>query len=304
MPLHTLPLIAWGSAEDISAYTTGAGTPTVTSGQADPFGGTGAYKIDDNDAGTAESKYKAVTFTANGTQYLATWAKADTATVSHAAVWDNTASAFRAVLGLTWSGGVPTSAIASGSGTVYGTISVGASWYLILWSADNVVAANTNRFHLYGATTTASSTGATIYYMRNVVALDYLDSAVASSMLRAGSQVGQTLSGVEDAFVTGRDYLLNAAAVWVSLTPSTTPVVSSGWAGPNESTGINAGIGAMLHNGMSRNALTFVPDRSACSTSVSCYLQRPESDTEIGLLPGGYRTFGLRLRSASEFTGI
>lgn len=304
MPLTTLPLIAWGTADDISAYTTGSGTPTVTGSVADPFGGTGAYTIDDNDGASVENKYKAVTFGANGTQYVTLFAKAGTASVSHVAIFDNTAAAFRAVLALTWSGGVPSATIASGSGSVVGTVSVGSSWYLVLWSADNIVAANTNRLYLYGATSSSATTGTTSYYVRNCVLLDYLDDAVSFPRPRRGSAWAQAASGTEDAWIVGTDEILRGRVRWVPRVAASTPVVKSGWEGRNEATGVNCGVKALLTAGRAKSALTWVPDRADCTTAQSVYLSAPEDADAVELEGNGQRSMTVELRSTSPFVGL
>ncbi|HMG19533.1 MAG TPA: hypothetical protein VK573_12470, partial [Gemmatimonadales bacterium] len=55
------------------------GTPVLTSGQADPFGGTGAYVVDDNAAGGDEAIETVVGFTADATKAVAIFIKAGTA---------------------------------------------------------------------------------------------------------------------------------------------------------------------------------------------------------------------------------
>ena len=297
----TLPLVAWGSAADINAYTS-VNTPTISSGVTDPFGGTGGYTINDNDGAATEYKYTTVTFPSNGTHVLTTFAQFATATTSHVTVWDVTAGAFRAVLQLAWSGGVPTCTISSGSGTVHGTISVGGSWYLVLWSADNIVAANTNRLHYYGATTTASSIGATTYYVRNAVLLSYLDGATSWPEPRKGSAWAEAPSGTEDAWIVGTNWHLAGTVRHVPDSPTDTPETVSGWYGANESTGVNCGVAAMLSAGRDKQALTWVKDRSTCSTNVSGYLVEPMRG-KPDLEPNWRRTFPLELRSSSVFAG-
>lgn len=303
MALTTYPMLAWGSPDDLSAYTTGSGTPTVTSSVTDPFGGTGAYTIDDNDAGGVENKYKAVTFTANGTQQLVTCAKAGTATTSHVGVFDNTAGAFRAVLALAWSGGVPTATIASGSGTVHGTVSLGSSWYAILWSADSVVAANTNRIYYYGATSSSATTGTTSYYVRNMVLFDLVDEIVSFPRPREGSAWAQTPSGTEDAWITGTDEVLRCRLHFIPQTPTGTPTVKSGWYGANEAAGVNCGVKAMLTAGRTKTSLLWVPSRADCTTYQTAYLAEPMRDG-VDLEPNGARAVGIELRGSSVFTGV
>ena len=300
MPLTTLPLIAWGSADDMSGGSYTASNTTVTGSQADPFGGTSAYQLDDTSA-VAEA-YVKKNVTPTTTTLAGLWLlRAGTSATTSIRFWDNTASANRFYANVTWSGVT----VAASVGTVYGPVALGASWYAFLGVATGVVAGNVHYFLTNPAGLASHTpTGTVFQYVRNGVLLDYLDGAVASSALRAGSQTGQTLSGVEDAWVSGRDYLLTGQQRWVPLAARDTPVTCSGWRGANESTGVNCGVSAMLYAGMGRNVLQFVPDRSACTTYVNAYLQRPASAEDIALEPNGERTYPFQLRSTSEFTGI
>ena len=297
----TLPLVAWGSPADINAFTS-VNTPTISSGVADPFGGTGAYTVNDNDGAATEYKYTEVTFPVDGTHQLVTYATFGSATTSHVTLYDATAATFRAVLQFAWSGGVPTCTISNGSGTVHGTISVGAGWYCVLWGADGIVSANTNRLHLYGATTTASSIGATTYYLRNTVLLSYVDGATTWPEPREGSQWAVAPSGTEDAWIVGTDWHLAGDVRHIPDTPTDWPETVSGWYGGNEATGVNCGVAAMLSAGRDKQALLWAKDRSDASSYVSGYLVEPMRGRPE--LEGNWRRrFPIELRSASTFTG-
>ena len=297
----TLPLVAWGSADDLSAYTS-VGTPVVTSGITDPFGGTGAYTIDDNDAGAVEYVYKSITFASSGTVFASVFIKAGTAGTSTVVLVDNVAAVSRATLSVTWSGGVPSVAITNGSATIHGTVSVGGGWYLLLFSADSIVAANAHRLRLYGTSTTTSDTGTTSYYVRNAVLLSYLDGATSWPEPRKGSAWAEAPSGTEDAWIVGTNWHLAGTVRHVPDSPTDTPETVSGWYGANESTGVNCGVAALLSAGRDKQALTWVKDRATCSTYVSGYLVEPMQG-KPDLEPNWRRTFPLELRSSSVFAG-
>jgi hypothetical protein len=269
----TRPLLAWGSADDISAYSQ-SGTAAVTSGVTDPFGGTGAYTVEDNDGAAPEYRFKAITYTWNGTQAGVVMAKQGTATTSEFDFFDSTAGSNRCGVRLTWSGGVPTASVYTGSGSILGTVALGAGWYLILATYDNVVAANANRLRLFGGQATATSTGTTSWYVRNVVLLHPLDEVRAYREPRDGSETRQGPSGTEEAWTLGPDHVLAARMRHIPAAP-TSDGPASGWAGLNESTGINCGVEAMLAAGRDKQTLRFVPDRSACTTYVDGYLAEP-----------------------------
>lgn len=274
MPL-VYPLVAWGSADDISASPwIDANIPTVTGSQADPFGGTSAYKIDDNDALSAEARLSGSVASAGTTQMAAVFVKADTAVASDVVLWDETASLTRHRVRLTWSGGVPTATTGAGAGTIL-TLDVGASWYLIIWSATGCVSGNSHRLRLYGATITVADNGATIYYVRNVAALGLVDNVIAWDQPAAGYATARNSAGTEDAWVTATDYMVGLDVRWVGQSPADVPIEVSGWEGLNEVPGINCGVGAMLRAGRDKEDLLWVPDRSDCSSYITSKLAEP-----------------------------
>lgn len=298
----TLPLVAWGTADDLSASPYASlNTPTVTSGVTDPFGGTGAYTIDDNDAGNAEARRRDLALATDGSHVYAFWAKQGTASASDVQLYDNTAGATRCQVRLTWSGGVPTTSVVSGSGTIY-TVDCGNSWYLVLVLYGSVVAANTNRVYFYGATSTAASTGTTSYYVRNVVLLSYLDGATTWPEPRNGSAWAEAPSGTEDAWIVGTNWHLAGTVRHIPDTPTDSPETVSGWYGANEATGVNCGVAAMLSAGRDKQTLRWVKDRADCATYVDGYLVEPMRGRPE-LEPNWRRTFPLELRSSSVFAG-
>lgn len=298
----TLPLVAWGTPDDISASPYASlNTPTVTGSVADPFGGTGAYTINDNDAGNTEARYKSWTAAAGGTHAVALFIKQGTASISDVLWYDNSATADMCLWRLTWSGGVPTVTIPVGSGTGM-VVSVGGGWYALLGTVDSIVLGNTQRLYLYGATSSASSTGTTSYYVRNAVLLSYVDGATTWPEPREGSQWAVAPSGTEDAWIVGTDWHLAGDVRHIPDTPTDWPETVSGWYGGNEATGVNCGVAAMLSAGRDKQALLWAKDRSDASSYVSGYLVEPMRGRPE--LEGNWRRrFPIELRSASTFTG-
>ncbi|HEX9239201.1 MAG TPA: hypothetical protein VF910_00925 [Candidatus Bathyarchaeia archaeon] len=150
-----------------ASWTVWVGTPTLTAGQADPFGGTAAYQIDDNNAASAEAIQATVAFTADGTKSIAIYLRNGTATKTSFGIYDNTAAAWRAQVDVTWTAGVPSAAIVTGGGTVFPNDVIGSGWYRILIAVNSVVAANSNRFLVYGTDTTNALTGTTFIFGTN-----------------------------------------------------------------------------------------------------------------------------------------
>lgn len=303
MPLQTLPLVAWGTAADINAWTD-IGTPGITTGVTDPFGGTSAYTVNDNDAGVSEGKLVSTGAITGTLVVLGVCMKAGTATSSSVQFRDTTAGAYTIQGTTAWSGGVPGTPT-MGSGSYVGQVALGNSWYLLLftcaWTTGNV-----GRIEVYGASNSASTTGTTSYYLRHIVLTDYLVDAIGYDEDGEGSDYRRGPSGTEEAWSTGTTYGLSATVGWIPSAPRSNPVVVSGWPGGAEYAGVNDGIAAMLRAGRNKNALTFIPDRSACSSgAVSCYLEEPlQPRPELDPDNQNEKRIAIRLRSSSSFGAI
>lgn len=301
MPLATLPMVAWGSAADINAWSS-AGTPIVTTGQSDPFGGTSAVLVNDDSAGAAEGKTTTQANVTGDTCTLLLFAKAGTATASAFQLRDNTAGAYRIQGNLAWSGGVPT--LTCSTGTAIGTASVGGSWYAVLATGTWLTGA-TAQLEVYGASATASATGTTYWYARNAILLDYVDEVVSFPRPRAGSVWGRSMSGVEDAWITGTDRILTGRIRHVPQVASAWPTLKSGWYGENETAGLNCGVASFLTAGRAKTSLLWVPSRAAASSNtVSCYLSAPMDEDRVELEGNGERALRFELRSTSVFAGV
>jgi hypothetical protein len=297
-------MIAWGSADDIAAspWAVIQGTPSVTTGYTDPFGGTGGQSIVDNDAGLAAYRGKA--FTAATALVWVTLAIRKISGTEHNFGIDRASDGtWVHQVRNVWQGSQPVLSSQSGVGigTILSPVDLGnALWWLVMFSA-NVTAGTQYRLLLGGG----AGTSETAYYLRNIVLLDYLGTeTVAYPRPRDGSEIRRFPSGSQDAWYVGTDEVLSAAVRSVPLNPRGSPVIVSGWDGPNETTGVNAGVRAMLTAGRQGTVLRFVPDRSVATGYNDSYLLEPLRDPPEVASRGSDLDFRLELVSTTAFTGI
>lgn len=134
---------------------TNFGTPTVTTGQPDPWGGSAAILIEDDDAGNSEGKAVNVPFTADGEKVAIFAVRAGTLSAIRCRVFDTTAAATRHDVVVTWNGGTaaPTVTTNAGSGSIFPSVGVfdtaGNLWWLIMISATGIIAANNNQVQAF-----------------------------------------------------------------------------------------------------------------------------------------------------------
>jgi hypothetical protein len=142
------------------------GTPIVTTGQTDPFGGTRATLIEDDNAAGVEGKLVAVTFTGTAEKVVAVVMKAGTATQSAIGVRNAVTTLYDHAVRVSWSGGVPTVTTEPGigSGDIFTPVALGGGWYLISFSADGVVASDSHQIACYPAGFTTTATGTAFFY--------------------------------------------------------------------------------------------------------------------------------------------
>jgi hypothetical protein len=118
--------------------------------------------LEDDDASVAEGYARAVTVTGDGEKALSCFVKAGTASQAALGWWDLTAGTWRHRVNINFAAGVPSVALSSGAGRIFpvrGPYRDGV--YRVGISAENVVAANTNRVYFYPAGFTASALGNT-----------------------------------------------------------------------------------------------------------------------------------------------
>jgi len=146
-PTTNGPLQIVSTPEDFSAWTN-LGTPIMTSGQGDPFGGTAAWLMADDDAAALEGKQLAVTFTGNAVKALSLYAKAGTASELFVELRDQTAATNRFQCTITWSGGVPTISNLVGVFLRQETIPNAPGWYRFHFQTTSVTAANSHTWNI------------------------------------------------------------------------------------------------------------------------------------------------------------
>jgi len=133
--------------ENFGAWTL-SGTPIRTAGQADPFGGTAAYVLQDDDAGVLERILQAVTFTGNAEKCASIFMRQGTSLGGHLGIHDATAAIWRRQVRVTWTAGVPVLSDVLGAGTSFPSEPWGNGWWRVAFSATGVIAANTNNFYV------------------------------------------------------------------------------------------------------------------------------------------------------------
>jgi hypothetical protein len=170
-------------------------TPVLTAGQADPFGGTAAYLVNDDDGAVLERIRQTVGFTADATKSISVFMRAGSSASSRFGIFDNTVATWRHQVNVTWTAGVPTLATNQGSGTLYPVEPYGGGWYRLSIGVVGVVAANTNFFYLMPTLgNAASETGTTYFFGANAWNAVFPSSYQGPSLTNKSADVGPTWS--------------------------------------------------------------------------------------------------------------
>lgn len=150
-------------SDDISAWSV-VQTPVITGSISDPAGGTGAYRVADDNAGAVEFPLRVVTFTGDAVKtFIAVVREA-----THAAsgqfigLWDNTGSAYRGSFVIaSWSAGVPS--VTSSFGTYVGKRYVGNGYWALYNLTSTVTAASTHHVRIFPAYTLGETGSIDVY---------------------------------------------------------------------------------------------------------------------------------------------
>lgn len=141
--------------ENFGAWTT-IGTPVVTSGQTDPFGGTNAFLVGDDDAGNQERIQEAINFTGDGDKSFSLFIKeGPDPDQSNVRIADTTATEFMG-LAITWSNGVPS---LSGQAELLSLVEYPNGWWRFSARASGITSANSHEYQIVPATPAAAPTG-------------------------------------------------------------------------------------------------------------------------------------------------
>lgn len=101
----------------------------------------------------------------------------------------------------------------------------------------------------------------------NTLNIAYLDNWSTYPQPREGSSWVQTLSGLEDAWITGVDYYLDVEARWIPLANSSTPL-ATGWDG-------STGWRGFMEWAQAKNPFNWYPDSTNTGSYVEAYLVEP-----------------------------
>lgn len=165
--------------------------------------------LGDDSALAAEGYTQTVTFTGNAVKSISFVIKQGTSTSSVVRLRDNTGLADRLLLAITWSGGVPT--VTMTTGTLEGTSSMANGCYRVRVQTTSVTAANTNTLEVYPATTAAFAIGNTgDIYVGGVMAEDdaaqcstYIPTTTATVTRNADSLTYTSITGASQATLAG-----------------------------------------------------------------------------------------------------
>jgi hypothetical protein len=117
-----------------------------------------------------------------------------------------------------------------------------------------------------------------------------LDDYASYSTYREGSEFAQTFAGVEDAWITGTDYVLEGTIRWIPTTLTLNPS-ASGWDGAS-------GVRAFLEWARQKNQIRFYPNKDI-NTYITSYLVEP-LDGKHTLEPDGTRNIRLVIRNSTN----
>ena len=151
------------SSDDVSAWSV-SGTPVVTGSISDPAGGTGAYRIADDDGAAFEFPLLNVTFTADAVKAFAFVVREATTPAGgqRVKIRDTTAGADRLSLHITaYTDGNPS--VTADAGTYLGKRYAGNGYWVIYARSTSLTAANTNRVEVYAAATNTEQGAIDVY---------------------------------------------------------------------------------------------------------------------------------------------
>lgn len=142
-------------SDNFGAGWSSIGTPTRTAAAA-TCGDLSLDLLGDDAAGTLEGYSQGITFTGNAVKAVSVFIKQGTSTTSVVRLRDTSAGANRLLATITWSAGVPS--IAMTTGTNLGMLACANGVYRLQFQSTSVTAANANQIEIYPATNAALAT--------------------------------------------------------------------------------------------------------------------------------------------------
>lgn len=274
------PLILFGAAEDIAGTWSTSSNIVVTGGVSDPLGGTDAVRIEDQAAGgPSESTSIPITTlvpNVNGEAiinlYLKNNGDGDEVDVN---LYNDTDTVTVHTIDVNLTTDPITVTSQGGSGTIFPAIDVGGGWWLIRFSGSSVVSGKNYRLFIYPAGTSTGVGDIHAYIRSTLVFGQPLDDAVAYGEPRDGSEHVMAPSGSEDAWIVGRDEMLEGTVRWIPTLDLGDPHNLTGWDGRREATWLNAGWHSFLEFAQDKNTFVWVPDLSDATDNRTCVLTSP-----------------------------
>jgi len=119
-----------------------------------------------------------------------------------------------------------------------------------------------------------------------------LDFATSYSKPREGSERTQFVSGEEDSWIVGTDYILQGQARWIPVASATSSlnVAQAGWSG-------SLGWEAFLEWGKTAQSFRYVPDRDSPGTYVLSTLVEPIDTAPTLETADGTRNINITIRN-------
>lgn len=139
-------------SENFGTTWVAVGTPTRAGGT-NTASGISLDTIGDDDAAAVEGYRQAITYTGDGAKGVSLYVRQGTSTSTAIRCQDTTAVADRLLGILTWSGGLPS--VAMTTGTYLGYDSLAGTTFRLLFKTTSITAANTNEVQIYPATNAA-----------------------------------------------------------------------------------------------------------------------------------------------------
>lgn len=174
---------------NLGAWSTSGAPPAAVGGQADPFGGTGAWLLNDNSGAATQVYFDiAAGLVGDGTKAMALFLKQGTAAVTTVDLFDSTAAVKRVRIDVTWNGvNAPTLTIPEGAGQTWTPTPVPGApgWWRIPFNGQGLLAANVNNYRILPAGNTPANTGTVIAYCAQLEDALFPSSPLPTTIARA-----------------------------------------------------------------------------------------------------------------------
>ncbi len=275
--MNGVPFIAYGTPQDFTTYSEVNG-PIVTYNRTDPYGGTNAVLVEDDNPSAPLEYIQSPSFWLrphDTVRFLVpVWVKEGIADTGGTFQIDRNGGAVDN-FAQSWSGGVPTFFYSLGTGAIarQPVEYLGSGGWWLGWGWSSIFAAGDNiRLRLYGAT--ATPTGSQEYFWQPALLSAWaVDGHRGAPRIAAGSEFDQSAGGERVAWVRGTEYGLRARWQAIGLDDAyragIVSVAGSGWDGP-------FGFAAAIDRMHDKDAVRYHPDVAIPGSYYDVFLDQPE----------------------------